>query len=97
MKPIYILVAALVLAAGTGFLAATAIGVGSQQPTRTVTINVANGAKGDPGPAGPPGSAGPPGPKGAPGAESCPAGYSFSALVINHPGGQTQIATCIKD
>ena len=83
--------AALALAASGGFLAATALGTGSQQPTRTVTVDVGTGAQGQPGPPGPPGA------KGDPGAESCPAGYSFGAVLINAPKGQVQIATCIKD
>lgn len=89
--------AGLALAAGSGFLAATALGVGQQTPTKTVTINVATGTtgpKGDPGPPGPPG---PKGDTGSPGAESCPSGYSSGLLVINHPGGQTTILTCIKN
>ena len=92
-KSFWPLVAALALAAGTGILAAKALGVGAQQPTQTVTINIPTNT-------GPQGPAGPPGPKGdpgTPGAESCPSGYTFSAVVINAPGGQHQIATCLKD
>lgn len=89
-----ILVAVLAFAGSTGFLTATAINNAVSPPTRTVTIDVGTGSPGAPGP---PGPAGPKGDPGAPGAESCPAGYTFSALVINHPGGQTQIATCIKN
>lgn len=94
MKPTWLLVGALALAASGGFLAATAIGQGTQQPAKTVTIDVGTGARGEPGPAGPPGPKGDPG---TPGAESCPAGYSFNALQINAPSGHVQIATCIKD
>jgi len=90
-SPLLLLGAALALAASGGFLAATALGTGSQQPTRTVTVDVGTGAQGQPGPPGPPGA------KGDPGAESCPAGYSFGAVLINAPKGQVQIATCIKD
>ena len=79
--------ASLALAAGSGFLAAKALGITAQQPTVTTTVNVPTGSQGPPGP---------PGPAGDPGAESCPDGYVFGALVINHPGGQTQIATCLK-
>jgi len=96
-KPILLLVGAIVLAGGSGYLASQAIGLGTQAPTQTVTINAgvgATGPKGDTGPAGPPGPKGDPG---TPGAESCPTGSTFSALVINHPGGQTTIYTCIKD
>lgn len=87
-KGYLLLGAALVLAAGTGLLAATALGTGTQTPTRTVTISVENGATGPTGPAGP---------KGDPGAESCPAGSQFGELVINAPSGHVSILTCIKD
>src|SRR5262245_49564043 len=94
-KPFLLLAAALILAAGAGLLAATALGTGQQQPTRTVTIDAGTpgpaGQKGDPGPPGPPG------PAGTPGAESCPAGYTFGAVVFNTPGGHQQIATCLLD
>ena len=93
-NPVTFLIAALILAGSGGFLAATAFGTGSQQPTRTVTVDVGTGTQG---PAGPPGPPGPAGPKGDPGAESCPTGYSFGAVLINAPKGQVQIATCIKD
>jgi hypothetical protein len=58
------------------------------------------GDKGDPGVKGDPGAQGvpgPPGPKGDPGSFTCPAGFSEGVLVINHPGGQTSIFTCLKD
>jgi hypothetical protein len=84
---------ALVLAAASGYLASVALGLGTQQPTRTVTVNIGTGERG---PAGPPGPKGDPGPAGAPGAESCPAGYTFSVVVFNAPGGQQTIATCLK-
>ncbi len=84
-RPTLLLVAALALAGGGGFLAATAVGVGQQDPARTVTIDVGTGVQG------------PPGPPGAPGAESCPTGYTFGAVVFNTPGGHQQIATCLKD
>jgi hypothetical protein len=60
-RPLAALAAALALAAGAGYLTSTAIGGSSAAPTRTVTINVANGPKGDPGPPGPPGPPGEPG------------------------------------
>lgn len=96
-NPFVFIGTALALAGVTGFFAAGAIGIGSQTPTKTVTVNVGNGATGPAGPAGPPGPKGDPGPAGSPGAESCIAGSTFGALVINHPGGQTTIYTCIKD
>ena len=57
------------------------------------------GAKGDTGPAGPKGDkgdVGPAGPQGPAGATQCPTGFVEGVLVINHPGGQTTIFTCIK-
>jgi hypothetical protein len=94
MRTTAILAAALALAAGAGYLTSQALGTGSQQPTRTVTVDVGTGQQGPAGNQGPPGPAGP---AGTPGAESCPAGYSFGAVLINAPKGQVQIATCIKD
>lgn len=58
------------------------------------------GATGPQGPAGPPGPQGPPGPTGTtPGGGNlnCPTGYTAGDLVINHPGGQVTIFTCIKE
>ena len=55
------------------------------------------GATGETGPAGPAGERGPAGPQGPPGATVCPTGSTFGRLVINHPGGQTAIYTCILD
>ena len=97
-SPLLLLAGALILAGSGGFLAATALGTGAQQPTRTVTLTIPTGTgqQGPAGPAGATGPAGPPGPKGDPGAESCPAGYDFGSVVFNGPGGQTQIATCLK-
>jgi hypothetical protein len=104
-------VAALGLAGTSGFLTSQALS-GSSQATRTVTVNLANGPpgpagppgpKGDPGPAGPKGEqgergpAGPPGPQGPAGGLECPAGFSAADLVINHPGGQVTLYTCIKE
>lgn len=82
----------LALAGTSGFLTATALGVAKASPI-TTTINVATGPQGPAGPAGP---AGPTGPAGPAGAISCPNGYSEGKLVINHPGGQTAIWTCIQ-
>ena len=95
-KRFWLLGAALALAGSAGFLATQALGIGAQQPTQTVTVDIPTGT----GPAGPAGPAGPPGPKGdpgSPGAESCPTGYTFSAVVFNAPGGQRTIATCLKN
>lgn len=82
----------LVLAAGSGFLAATALGVGSQAPTDTVTLTLTGGPTGATGPTGPPGPRGEPG---TPGAESCPTGSTFTALKFIIQGqGPTTIWTC---
>jgi len=86
-----ILAVSLLLAGGAGFLTASALGVGKKSEARTVTIDVATG------PAGPPGPAGLPGPAGPSGAEVCPANFTAGELVINHPGGQTIIWTCLHD
>lgn len=85
------------LAGGAGVLGAYAISAASGPPTATTTVNVGQGATG---PAGPPGPAGPAGPQGDPGsggAETCPTGSTFKAVVLNAPGGQTEIWTCVKD
>ena len=97
-KPVLLMATSLTLAGGAGALGAVALSASSQAvPTKTVTIDVGKGAKGDPGPAGPAGPAGPPGPAGPAGAVECNPGYSFGNLVINAPGGQVTIQTCIKD
>jgi hypothetical protein len=83
--------AGLALAGTAGLLTATAFGIGQQEPTRTVTINVGTGSQGPPGPRGP---IGPPGP---PGGSACPNGYESGDLRINHPGGQVTIRTCLKE
>jgi hypothetical protein len=107
--PYVLALVGLAFAAGTGYLVSAAIG--QEAPTRTVTIDVATGpagpagpagAEGERGPAGPPGPAGPAGPQGpqgppGTGAATCPNGFSPGLLVINHPGGQTAIFTCIRD
>jgi hypothetical protein len=57
------------------------------------------GPAGPPGPAGPAGPAGPPGEDGTGGGDVCagaPPGYSPGILRINHPGGQTDIWTCLE-
>jgi Collagen triple helix repeat (20 copies) len=138
IPPTVLLVAGLAMAGGSGFLASTALSQGSsEEAIRTVTINVAEGARGPAGPRGPQGERGPqgakgdkgdkgePGPRGIQGAQGergmtgatgpqgpqgergavgpqgppgqCPSGFSFGNLVINHPGGQTTIFTCIKN
>lgn len=81
-----VVVGALGLAGASGFLASKALS-GSQQATRTVTISVRNG---------PTGPAGPRGPTGPSGALACPAGFEPGDLVINHPGGQVTVFSCLK-
>jgi hypothetical protein len=65
----------------------------SAAPARTVTINVATGPRGPAGPPGPKGDTGPQGPAGL----TCPSSYSPGVLVIDHPGGQVRIWTCLHD
>jgi hypothetical protein len=107
MKPILLLTLGLTLAGGAGFLGAVQLANAQEEPTQTVTIDVATGPQGPPGetgpqgeagPAGPTGPSGPPGPPGEGGGPcgGAPTGYSPGVLVINHPGGQTRIWTCIQ-
>jgi len=96
--------AALAFAVSAGFLSAVALSA-SQQGVTTVTVNIPTGGPGPTGPqgqAGPPGPTGPPGPKGETGERgpaggtTCPAGFVLGDLVINHPGGQVTLFTCLK-
>jgi hypothetical protein len=89
-KVIAVMAGSLLLAGGSGFLVAAAVGASPPAPVKTVTINVGTGPQG---PAGPPGPPGPPGPSGA---VSCPAGFVPGDLVINHPGGQATIYSCLS-
>ena len=86
------------LAAGSGYLVSTALSQGAPAPTRTVTVDV--GGPGPPGPPGPQGERGPPASRalpGPPGDFSCLAGYTPGILVLNTPGGQMRIYTCLED
>src|SRR5215831_15134706 len=65
------LAGALLLAGGSGFLTAKAVGVGAAQ-TKTVTINVATGPQGPQGPPGQKGDTGPAGPAGPKGDTGAP-------------------------
>ena len=88
----------LVMAGSAGALGAYALSTAGSPPTVTTTVNVGQGEtgpKGDPGPAGPPGPKGDPGTGG--GATDCPTGSTFTAVVLNAPGGHTEIWTCVKD
>lgn len=53
------------------------------------------GDKGAQGPIGLTGPAGPKGDQGPPGGTTCPQGFVFGRLIINHPGGQAEIYTCM--
>lgn len=99
----------LALAGVSGFFTAKAFGVGEATAVRTVTVNVGRGEQGPPGPPGPRGPQGPAGvgqvgPKGeqgdrgpaGPAGLECPAGYEAGVLILNAPGGQTTIWTCLK-
>ena len=90
----------LVAAGGFGAAAVVAQTGGAPTPSKTVTVNVGTGAQGPAGPrgpAGPKGDQGDRGPQGPPGATTCPTGSTFGKLVINAPGGQVSIFTCILD
>lgn len=76
--------AAVAFTAAGGFGAAAV--VAQTTPTKTVTITLKNGEQGPPGPQGP---------KGDPGGTTCPDGFEFGKLIINHPGGQATIFTCM--
>jgi hypothetical protein len=82
---------ALTAAGGLGAAAIAASGA-APPPTKTVTVDVATGPAGPPGPPGPKGDTGPQGPAGL----DCLTGYSPGILVINAPGGQTKLYTCIE-
>ena len=62
----------------------------------------ATGPKGENGAAGPAGATGPAGPQGPKGdaggggPQDCPTGSDFQAVVLNAPGGQVEIWTCVK-
>jgi hypothetical protein len=76
------------LAAGGLGAAAIAASNSAPPPQKTVTITI-----GGTGPTGPAGDTGPTGPAGA--GFECLAGYVPGILIINHPGGQDKIYTCI--
>lgn len=60
-------------------------GSSQQEPTSTTTISVATGPQGATGPAGPAGG------------QICLTGFHHGLVVINHPGGQVTIDTCVKN
>jgi len=55
---------ALAAIGSVGFIAAGGLGAAAVVPAKTVTVNVATGPRGLPGPQGPKGDQGPPGPRG---------------------------------
>lgn len=74
--------------------------VGPEGPAGPKGAKGEPGAKGETGEAGPAGAIGPAGPKGEkgePGGMTCPTGFVVGKLIINHPGGQTTIFTCLED
>lgn len=108
--PVYGLLTAggLLLAGGSGYMTSEAVSAGN---TRTITVDVATGPAGDTGPrgpkgeigdtgpAGPKGATGDTGPRGATGASglACPDGFDEGLLVLNAPGGQVRLWTCIAN
>ena len=105
MKPnrtsLLLMVGSLGMAGAAGYGTSVALGLGTAgtPPTITTTVNVGQGATGTPGdtgPAGPAGPTGPQGPAGGGGPEDCPTGSTFQAVVLNAPGGHTEIWTCVK-
>ena len=106
-----LIAAGSVLAASSGYLASVALSQEPPgEPQRTVTIDVATGPQGEPGPPGErgptgaqgiQGEPGPPGPPGPPGVgggtcdEGAPEGFEPGILVINAPGGQVTLYTCL--
>jgi hypothetical protein len=90
---------AATLAAGGLAAAAISSGGSAPPPTKTVTVDVGLGSTGPTGTAGPTGVKGPSGvagPTGPAGSIECLSGYSPGILVLNAPGGQTKIYTCIE-
>lgn len=71
---------------------------GETGPTGPAGVQGPQGDQGPPGERGPTGEQGPPGPPGKGGGPcaGAPDGWSPGFLVINHPGGQTTIYTCLE-
>lgn len=96
-KTLILTAMSLVLAGGSGFLAATALSSDMQASTRTVTLNVKDGSRGPAGPKGDKGEKGERGLPGPAGSFSCPSGFSLANLVLNAPRGHVTLFTCIKE
>lgn len=100
-----LIVSGSLLAAGGGFLTATQLAQGQTEGARTETVDVATGPAGPAGPPGPQGEQGEQGPQGEVGPQGppgeggvcsgAPAGYEPGFLVINAPGGQVRLWTCL--
>lgn len=79
------------------------VGVGEQGPPGPAGPAGPAGERGETGPAGPEGPAGPAGPAGPPGGGEggggpclgAPKGWEAGILVINSPGGQVKLWTCL--
>ena len=110
LSPTLLMAAGLASAAVAGGSTATFVAVGEAQQVRTVTVNVGSGQRGPQGPPGPQGERGAQGPQGergpkgeqgergpqGPAGLDCPAAYEAGVLILNAPGGQTNIWTCLK-
>lgn len=70
---------------------------GERGPVGAAGAKGEKGERGEKGEKGEIGIAGPPGPKGDPGDFSCIKGYSPGILVLNAPGGQVRLYTCLED
>ena len=87
MKIVLILLASSVLVAGGVAASVASVALSQQEPTRTVTVDVAG-----------PGPPGPPGPAGADGVFACGDGYSVGVVTFVEQGkGPTTIKTCLKE
>jgi len=84
--PAILTAAGLALAGAGGWFAARAVGAGTGAAVTTTTVTLTGG------PAGPRGPQGPTGPAGI----ECPTGFQPGDLVINHPGGQVTIFSCLR-
>lgn len=82
--PKSLLATGLVLAGASGFLVAAVVGANATSTPRTVTVNIAPGPRGKPGPVGPEGKRGPRGPEGKRG----PAGLTVKVGPQGPPGAQ---------